>query len=434
VTASESELLEFVTAQRWYGARTREAVGATVLDQARFAGDPEVLQLILEISFASGNHEVFQLVTTAGGGDLSATELLGRPELARELVRNAFQHATVATESGEVSFSSLGSVGGVPQHARALGAEQSNSSVVLDESLIAKLYRRLEAGVNPELELLRFLSTHEFQNVPELTAWWSYSGPLMDATLGIAQRYLPGAVDGWTLALEELPSDPQAFLRRVTRLGEVVGEMHVVLASDSEDPAFAPEDASPEMLALLRATVDDEIEQVFDHLPDHESVAPITGCGDAVRDLLGELSSFGSIGRIIRHHGDLHLGQALLAEDDWFVVDFEGEPGRPLPERRAKRSALRDVAGMLRSFAYVARVAGCDKGVEESARELFLDGYMGLAESAGILPPSHQVSRLLEIFELEKAVYELQYELSHRPAWVHIPVAGIESLLAEASL
>ncbi|HEX4519105.1 MAG TPA: hypothetical protein VH063_05940 [Gaiellaceae bacterium] len=434
MSPSESDLLEFVTAQRWYGARTREAVGAAVLDSARFDGEPELRQLILEISFSSGTHEVFQLVTTAADDDLAAAELLGRPEFARELVRLAAERVTVPTESGEVSFCSFDSLGDVPEKASPIGTEQSNSSVVLDESLIVKLYRRLEAGVNPELELLRFLALHEFPNVPELAAWWSYSGPLMDATLGIAQRYVPGAVDGWTLALDELPSDPQAFLGRVGRLGEVVGAMHAVLASDSEDPAFAPEEASAEMLALLRATVDDEIEQVFEHLPDADAVAPIAGCGDAVRDLLGELSSFGSIGRIIRHHGDLHLGQALVADDDWFVVDFEGEPARSLPERRAKRSPLRDVAGMLRSFAYVAHVAGCDESVEANARELFLEAYMGLAESAGILPPSHQVMRLLETFELEKAVYELRYELAHRPDWVHIPVAGIESLLAQASL
>jgi predicted trehalose synthase len=321
----------------------------------------------------------------------------------------------------------------VPARARLVGTEQSNSSVVLDDRLVLKLYRRLEAGTNPELELLRFLSLHGFSNVPELHGWWSYTGSPTSATLGIVQRYVPDAVDGWTLALADLPVAPAAFLGRVGRLGEVVGAMHAVLASDTDDPAFAPEEASAEMLALLRATVDDEIEEVFEHLPDEESVAPIAGCGDAVRDLLGELASSGSIGKVIRHHGDLHLGQALRSDGDWFIVDFEGEPARTLPERRVKRSPLRDVAGMLRSFAYVAHVSGCEAEVEQRARDLFLETYLGIAESARVLPPVHQTLRLLEIFELEKAVYELRYELSHRPDWVHIPVAGIESLLEKAS-
>ena len=281
-----------------------------------------------------------------------------------------------------------------PVEARALGVEQSNSSIVLDDTLIVKLYRRVEAGVNPEIELLHFFGRRGFENVPKLWGWWSYAGTLMDASLGVVQQFAPSSVDGWSLALEELGSDPETFKRRLRRLGEVIGQMHTVLASEPDNPAFAPEEASQESLALLAATVDEEIDQVFRSLPeDNPAVEPIAGRADDVRDLLRGLATVGSIGLRIRTHGDLHLGQLLWSQDDWLVIDFEGEPARPLPERRLKQSPLRDVAGILRSFSYAASVVGIDgHDLETSARAEFLDGYMQTAQVATVMPP-YEVDR-----------------------------------------
>jgi trehalose synthase-fused probable maltokinase len=151
-----------------------------------------------------------------------------------------------------------------------------------------------------------------------------------------------------------------------------------------------------------------------------------------MRSVLRDLSTVGSVGRRIRHHGDLHLGQILSRDGDWIVIDFEGEPARSLPERRLKHSPLRDVAGMLRSFTYATRVAGADEAVETQLREAFLDGYFDAVQRAEILPQRETTERLLRIFELEKAVYELRYELAHRPDWVSIPVGGIVRLLEQA--
>jgi maltokinase len=331
---------------------------------------------------------------------------------------------------------------------RAIGAEQSNTSVVLDDTLVLKAFRRLEAGDNPELEMLRFLSARGFPHIAELAGWYAYEGELMDATLGVVQRFVPSARDGWELALDELGSDPEGFVTRLHDLGTVIGEMHTVLASDMTDPAFSPEEPSDESLALLTATIDEEIERVFLELPDTEDVAPIAGRGAEVRDRLQLLSHVGARGRLIRQHGDLHLGQTMLAtrtrpaaagESDsrWIVLDFEGEPARPLLERRRKRSPLRDVAGMLRSFAYAASASELQRGVpapagwEQRARASFLDGYLGAVEPT-LLPPGEAPTRtLLSVFELEKAVYELRYELNNRPDWVRIPVAGIARLLEE---
>ena len=245
-----------------------------------------------------------------------------------------------------------------------MGVEQSNTSLVFDDRLVLKLYRRLEPGVNPELELLRFLTEHGFPNIPALEGWAQYLGKPMDATLATLQHFVASEGDGWKLALDSLAGDPERFLGGVRRLGEVTGAMHTVLASDSIEPAFCPEEPSAEALALLVATVDEEIEELFLSLPDDPALEPIAGRGEEVREQLRLASHVGATGRVIRHHGDYHLGQVLWADEDWVVIDFEGEPARGLTERRRKRSPLRDVAGMLRSFAYAASASELERGVE----------------------------------------------------------------------
>jgi len=244
-----------------------------------------------------------------------------------------------------------------------------------------------------------------------------------------------GESDGWGLALDSLEANAERFLAYVPRLGEVTGAMHTILGSEPGDPAFAPEEPSTESLALLVASVDEEIERMFSNLPEIEALEPILGRGEEIREQLRQISSVGPFGKIIRHHGDYHLGQVIWTGDDWIVIDFEGEPARTLPERRRKRSPLRDVAGMLRSFAYAANAATLTRGIdtpedwEERARESFLDTYLATVD-AHLLPPGREaIERLLTVFELEKAVYELRYELNNRPEWVVIPVAGIVRLL-----
>jgi maltokinase len=298
------------------------------------------------------------------------------------------------------------------------------------------VFRRLEPGINPELEVLRFLTEHGFANIAALGGWYAYSGGPTAATLGILQEFVSGGRDGWELGLEEVGPSPDAFLARLRRLGEVTGEMHTVLASDPNDSAFCPETPSVEALGLLTATVDEEIQRVFLSLPENdERVEPLYGRGEEVREQLRMLTHAGSTGKMIRTHGDYHLGQTMwaAAADDWVILDFEGEPARSLTERRRKRSALRDVAGMLRSFAYLAIAAGGSSEWEERARATFLEGYLEAVDSS--LLPSGQaaIDRLLAVYELEKSVYELQYELDNRPDWVSIPVAGIQRLIEQVA-
>jgi trehalose synthase-fused probable maltokinase len=289
--------------------------------------------------------------------------------------------------------------------------------------------------------MLRFLSARDFPNIAALTGWYEMNGELLTATLGIAQEYIADGRDGWELALDELASDPERFLGRLRELGEVVGHMHAVLGSDPTDLDFAPEEPTVEGLSLLAATIDEDIERLFIRLPDdHPELEPIAGRGEEIRDRLQQMSHIGSGGRLIRHHGDLHLGQTLRTrgrDARWIIIDFEGEPARPLTERRRKRSPLRDVAGMLRSFAYAASASAIlrsnpvPEDWEIRARETFLEGYFESMEMSLLPNGQRAIESLLGIFELEKAVYELRYELDNRPDWVGIPVAGIERLLEE---
>jgi trehalose synthase-fused probable maltokinase len=436
----EEAIVAFVREQRWFGAKSSDVVGARLVDSAALPGEtPGLADALYEMQYGSGMHDLYQLILgpVSNGPEIAGGihEAAADTAFARALVELIGRGAMLDTPEGTVEFCGAGSRGLAPvvHDVRALGVEQSNSSVVIDDELIVKLYRRIEPGVNPELEMLHFFGTHGFDRVPELWGWWSYAGALFSGSLGMVQRFVAGAVDGWALALQELASDPAAFVARTRRLGEVIGGMHAVLASEPDDPAFAPETASPESLALLTASVDEQIDEVFLSLPESDATTPIAGRGDAVRSLLRDLSTVGSVGRRIRHHGDLHLGQILFVDGDWIVIDFEGEPARPLPERRLKSSPLRDVAGMLRSFSYAVAVSQVEQGdVEAALRANFLDGYLDAVERADLLPARDTTERLLRIYELEKVVYELRYELANRPDWVSVPVVGILRLLEQA--
>jgi trehalose synthase-fused probable maltokinase len=286
--------------------------------------------------------------------------------------------------------------------------------------------------------MLRFLTARNFPNIASLHGWYEYDGQALAATLGVAQQFLPDAQDGWNLALDEIVHEPETFLERLGRLGAVTARMHSALASDYSDPAFAPDEPSQEALSLLTATVDEDIERIFVRLPDDERLAPIVGRGQDVRERLASRAQVGVGGRVIRTHGDYHLGQTLYTHKGWVVIDFEGEPARALPERRQKRSCLRDVAGMLRSFAYatsaveILRGAHAPADFEARARDSFLEQYFAEIDSTLLPGGEAAIVNLLTIFELEKAIYELGYELDNRPDWVSIPVAGISRLL-EAS-
>ncbi len=444
-------LLGTIAAQRWFGGKSRDVLDARVLDAGVVPGGPPILAFaIVEVRYGLQTHELYHLPlgfrpSNDGWEQQSVVaetegwigyDALADSELVRRIVELVRAGEPLDLGEATIVFNGSDALPGKIETVRPMGAEQSNSSLVLDERLALKLYRRIEPGLNPELELLRFLTDRGFPHVAALEGFISYEGRPLEATLAILQRFVPSRGDAWELALETLDSDPGWLPAHGRRLGEVTGALHNALGSDPTDPHFAPEEPSTESLALLSASIDEEIEQVFASLPDIEALAPVLGRGEEVRDRLRTLTHIGQVGRVIRHHGDYHLGQALWTnEEDWLILDFEGEPARSLAERRRKRSPLRDVAGMLRSFAYAASASVIQRGVEppegweEECRSEFLAGYLGEIEPA-LLPSGEQgIKRLLMIFELEKAVYELRYELCNRPDWVAIPVAGIVRML-----
>jgi maltokinase len=448
----EGAFQEWIVQQRWFGSKSREVSHVEIVECIPLREEsPQLALALVEARFGEGTHETYQVPlglrpseegwserVIGDAGDWTVYDALADPAAGRELLHRMRRSSEETVEDGTLRFSWAESAGaglGGTVDVRPVGVEQSNSSVVFGEALILKAFRRVEPGVNPELELLRFLSEREFPNIAPLAGWYEFEGRFIDATLGILQEYLAGARDGWELALDEIASDPDAFLDRLRALGEVTGDLHSVLGSDSTRPDFAPDQPSQEALSLLTADVDEQIERIFLDLPETEAVAPIAGRGQDVREKLQALSHIGAGGRVIRTHGDFHLGQTMLTDRGWVILDFEGEPARPLPERRLKRSPLRDVAGMLRSFSYVTAGARLLRGVdvpeewEERARAAFLEGYFEHVDS-GLLPPGEgPTAQLLSVFELEKAVYELRYELNNRPEWIGIPVAGILRLL-----
>jgi maltokinase len=359
----ERRLHDWVIDQRWFASKSREVAHINVLEAVPLRSESPLLVLaLMEAVFSAGTHETYQVPLglrpeAEGWGDRvictvdgwTVYDGLADPAFGRELLHRMRSDSEVTVDEGVLGFhwapSASSSLGGTVD-VRPVGVEQSNSSIVFSDSLILKAFRRVEPGENPELELLRFLSSRGFPNIAPLAGWYDFEGRLVDATLGILQEYLDGAHDGWELTLDELGRDPSGYLERVRALGEVTGELHTVLGSEASDPAFSPDEPSMESLSILTANVDEQIERVFIELPETEATEPILGRGQDVRERLQLLSHIGAGGKVIRTHGDYHLGQTMLTADrGWVVLDFEGEPARSLPERRLKRSPGRTAPG-----------------------------------------------------------------------------------------
>jgi len=360
--------------QRWYGANDRRATGAEVREAVAVAAG--LWWVLLEITFDVGPAVTYQLVVD----ERSGADAAERPEVLRWL------------------FPGL-AVGSV----QPLAGEQSNTSLVVDGSVIVKLFRRVgpSGERNPDGEVVRALWDGGFRSVAEPLAEAARGG----RDLAVARRFLAGAAAGWEMALHD-----RHVLDELRDLGAVTARMHVALAG-----AFgsAPGDARQWAAAMAA----------------NAARVPLPEGLDAAGrfDALAQLAGPGEVGRAIRVHGDYHLGQVLHWHGDWYVLDFEGEPARPVAERIAPSSPLRDVAGMLRSFSYAAAVGGYPSVWEAEARRRFLAGYHSVGEVAALLPAD--VGPVLDAFELDKAVYEVGYERAMRPDWEHIPMAAVRRLL-----
>jgi maltose alpha-D-glucosyltransferase / alpha-amylase len=383
-----------------------------------------------------------------------------------------------------------------PCEPRALKAEQTNSSVIYGDRLILKLFRMLDPGINPDLEVGRMLDAHaHFAHTPPLAGWLEYqTGRDEPRTVGVLHGFIPNQGDAWTHAqgelsqyferaltqkdrAVELPAKPLvklvaedqpspmvteaigAFLETAGLLGRRTAELHIALAAATDDPNFAPELYSPLYQRSEYQSMRNLAGQVFRLLRARQSLLPEAEQAKASGLLSNQelvtarfeeyLRRRFTVARI-RTHGDLHLGQVLHAGKDFAIIDFEGEPARPLSERRRKRSALRDVSGMLRSFHYAAmgsmldhlRAGTLSPSVLEAlgpwarlwqvwASWAYLKEYLNTAGEAEFIPRDREELRiLLDAFLLDKAVYELGYELNNRPDWLEIPMQGISQILS----
>ncbi|MDQ2105231.1 putative maltokinase, partial [Azospirillum isscasi] len=350
---------------------------------------------------------------------------------------------------------------------RWTGAEQSNTSVRVGDAAILKGLRKLESGTHPELEVGRFLTeVAGFRNTPALLGWVERTGDGEPATLCILQELVPDARDAWshvTACLKERverfdneTADDIALMTFMRRLGRRTAEMHRALATPSDDGAFTPEPVTPAMLRGWADGVRTLARRVLGRLRDavprlDGAVAPYAASlADSEATVMRQIEALtpprGGF-HAMRLHGDYHLGQVLAGRDDVFIVDFEGEPMRPLAERRAKHCILRDVAGMLRSITYAA--AGTRATLPETldetargARTAWLNWWEGEAASAFVAGYREAIgdcpgwpadpataTQLLKLFLLEKALYEIGYELANRPDWLAIPLAGAIGIL-----
>jgi maltose alpha-D-glucosyltransferase / alpha-amylase len=399
----------------------------------------------------------------------------GDDGFARAIIDAIGASAELPTQNGRVRFTPTAlypELRGDPAAelpVNATGAQTSNTTLRVGDGLFLKVYRRLQPGLNPELEIGRYLTeVAKFPNIVPVAGAVEYTDhESASYTMALLQAFVPNQGDGWTYTVDYLarfledrrsgvPMLDDAhglYLSLVRTLAVRTGELHRALARATDDPAFAPEPIMPEDVSRWGANVRVMAEATLSLLSGRlaQLSASVTAeaqalLGRRVRLLqrIGACSAAVPRGLKTRRHGDYHLAQVLLKRNDFIIVDFEGEPGRPLAERRAKHSPLTDVAGMLRSFAYAryaalercALQAGDDCGRwepqlhawEQEVRRTFLTGYDEVASGAGLYESLQQVTPLLTLFEIDKALYEVRYELGNRPDWARIPLHSLLGL------
>jgi predicted trehalose synthase len=417
-------LAEWIAGQRWFAAKSRRIV-ATYVEEHIAVGDATIHLVRVGLDDGAVHTYVVPLRETP-----HLTDAFDDPAFCRALLDLIATTGRVGRERGALlGRPSVGFRAGLPSGVpvRRLTGEQSNTSVTFGDALIVKHFRRLVAGVNPELEISRHLTERAaFPYTPRLAGALEYLAP--DGTLSafaVAHELVAGSRDGWRWLLDRLQRGDDA-LPSLQRLGERTAALHLALGRETADPAFDVEPVTTADVAgwtqAVQRQLDDARASLGGTLPD--------GVGARV-EATGLEGLVGSVKQ--RHHGDFHLGQTLTVGDgdDFFIIDFEGEPLRPLDERRRKHTPLRDVAGMLRSLGYAAASAPAPAGWESRARRAFLEGYRAAADRAPFLPGDDQAfTRALAVLEVEKAAYEVVYEANNRPDWVPIPVRGLVSASA----
>jgi trehalose synthase-fused probable maltokinase len=510
-----AQLPAYLKSQRWFGAKARELRATEVMDMVGLQRDGlNAVMLLVNVKYEGGGADLYSvpLLISEGGpaaaeGGAAELRTAGRggdagivfadalkDEKFLSFLLDAIQRGLIFTgETGELRTShtralalqETGAAGSL--RPRAIKAEQSNSSIAYGDRLMLKFVRRLEEGVNPDLEMCEFLTEKAgYQHTPHLMGALEYrSGTGEGMTQGMLQVFVANQGDAWQYTMKAISefynqvagvpvggavtgtgtdsarASIASFLDSVGLLARRTAELHLALASEAakSDPDFAPEAFDANFQEGFDDALDELTQRIFGQLKKTQERLP-SGVKAKADDILAEKDNISqwfhtALSKPIRAvrtriHGDYHLGQVLYTGSDFVIIDFEGEPARPMSQRRLKRSPLQDVAGMLRSFHYAAHApllastgtvninennrANLNAWAEVWAKwvsDRYLEEYLKVAGGAAFLPPTHgEIMALLELHVLEKAVYELGYELNNRPNWVAIPLEGIAKTLA----
>jgi maltose alpha-D-glucosyltransferase/alpha-amylase len=503
-------LIGFLSRQRWYAAKARQATRARFVDWATLDDAPPLFLCIVEIEYAEGAVDRYAMVLSAVAGQAADQVVLQRPAsvlarlsgarsgvlydgmtdpvVAKRVMDMMRRGGTLGMRSGTLQVAFSEPATGFPADEGALRinipmVEQSNSSVLVGDKYLLKVFRRLQTGENPDIEVGRMLASRAAEaRVPALLAWAEYQAPGAPPTsLAMVQQQVASRGSSWQRALDEVRNYAEramvAHRARVDRgdrgpltsaeiddrigvyratielLGKRTADLHRTMAGVDRAGFGVQPFAREDVVRLVRdlkahaARTLDMARDRRDTLPPStlERVDALLAQAAAIDTAIDRLLTVEDAGKRIRTHGDFHLGQVLEVDGDVFFIDFEGEPARPIEERRLPQSPLRDVAGMIRSFGYAAR-AGFKTLLEahpESAPILepwitgwelhtaaaYVSAYLNGIADSGLLPAGTNRDLLLRAFLLDKALYELSYELNNRPAWVDIPADGLLRLL-----
>ena len=487
----------YLAKRRWFGAKDKPLKSSRFAYMARLPGGGTRDLLMSEVEVTAGDEtgrwllplsvswedeqssalpSQLALARVRKGRRIGLlTDAFAVPEFAREMLAAMATNATIDGPDGKIVFESM------PDKAELLNrpadaavmwltAEQSNSSLIVDDAVMLKIFRRIQAGEHPEAEMSRYLTSQSFANSPALLGEVSRIAPDGERhALAIAQAFVRNQGDAWTWtlnqfnrALDNLASreatadsrddDIEDYHAFAGTIGRQLGAMHQVLARPTDNEAFSPRTAAPEDVAAWSERAIALLDQAMDSIAGVTNWENEAAAADARRllerrkaltALLQQLVESGLDSVVTRIHGDFHLGQVLIASADAYIIDFEGEPARPLEERRRKASPMRDVAGLLRSFDYAAAATLDPKNLianripparrltlvtrlRRGAQRAFLDAY----RTATVGLTGMDRGDLLDFFLAEKAAYEICYEAANRPAWIPIPMSGLSRLAA----
>jgi maltose alpha-D-glucosyltransferase/alpha-amylase len=475
-------LAKFVEGQRWYAQKGEPVRNAEIRDHVVW----DVGGLSWLITFLAVRDATYFLPLALGWEEdedhvraLSAlaiakvrqqanvgvmADAIADEAFCRHVVKAIGEKKSLPMEKGTLRFtptSQFASLAGDEVAMLTLGAlhtQSTNTSVTLGDRLFLKCFRRIRAGMHPELEVGRFLTeVAHFEHCVPLAGSVEYvpAGGGESSAVALLQAYVMNQGDAWSYTLaylervvESLREDENhaAYLTLIQTLATRTAELHRAFATPSGDPAFEPEPLTAQDVDTWRARVRQEAEETLRIVERSDKAKAVAAERARILAFIDRCAAPKKKAMKTRHHGDYHLGQVLVSNNDFLIIDFEGEPSRPLAESRRKHTPLRDVAGMLRSFSYAhgstelrersepgsERLAPALRAWEQATRKAFVQAYAAAMQGSGIYESFDDMRGLLQLAEIEKVLYELRYEAANRPDWIHIPVQGLLALLEGA--